>query len=307
MVSHSVSNPGTDEEGGGTLYVVATPIGNLADITLRALEVLKNAAVVAAEDTRHSRGLLQHYAIATRLFALHEHNERAASAQLLAWLAEGKDVALVTDAGTPAISDPGAVAVRQAQEAGFAVVPIPGPSALIAALSASGIAPTGFRFLGFLPAKSGERAALLAQHAAAQETLVFYEAPHRIVAAVAAVAVACGPERPMVICRELTKRFESIQRCAAGAAAAWLAADENRQRGEFVVLVEGAPATAADAGDDAQVRAQLAVLLAELPLKQAVAIATKLSGAKRNAVYAIALELQAGSLHDGEVRARGGA
>ncbi len=293
MVSHSVSNPGTEGVSGGTLYVVATPIGNLADITLRALEVLKSVAVVAAEDTRHTRGLLQHYGISTQLFALHEHNERTASARVVGWLAEGKDVALVTDAGTPAISDPGAVLVRHAQEAGYVALPVPGPSALVAALSVGGIAPTGFRFLGFLPVKAGERAALLRQHAAAQETLVFYEAPHRIVAAVAAVAEVCGAGRAMVICRELTKRFETVQRCAAGDAQVWLEADENRQRGEFVVLVEGAPPVDEDGGD-AQLRTLLEALLDELPLKQAVAIAAKVSGAKRNAVYALALTLKGG-------------
>ena len=280
-----------DQISGGALYVVATPIGNLRDITLRALDVLKTADVIAAEDTRHSRALLQHYAIASRLFALHEHNERTASGKIVAWLREGKSVALVSDAGTPAISDPGAVLVQRVREAGFPVVPIPGPSALITALSASGIVQTAFRFCGFLPGKGNERRALLQSLALCTETMVFYEAPHRIVEAMRDIAASFGEDRRLVLCRELTKRFETIHHCLSGEAAGWLEADDNQRRGEFVVIVEGRPADESNA-DDVKIREVLSILLKELPVKQAVALATQITGAKRNAVYAAALELK---------------
>jgi 16S rRNA (cytidine1402-2'-O)-methyltransferase len=285
------SHSGTDQISGGALYVVATPIGNLRDITLRALDVLQAADVVAAEDTRHSRPLLQHYSISSRLFALHEHNERKASEKIIAWLREGKVVALISDAGTPAISDPGAVLVQRAREAGFPVVPIPGPSALIAALSASGIAQTAFRFCGFLPGKGNERRALLAGLAQCEDAMVFYEAPHRIVEAMGDMAAAFGQGRRVVLCRELTKRFETVHPCLAGEAVAWLEADENQQRGEFVVIVEGRPANETNP-DDARIREVLSILLEELPVRQAVALATRITGAKRNLVYAAALELK---------------
>lgn len=274
---------------GGTLYVVATPVGNLRDITLRALDVLRGADIVAAEDTRHSRILLQHYGIAAQLFALHEHNEQAASERLVGWLREGKSVALISDAGTPAICDPGALLVRKVTDAGFTVVPVPGPSALAAALSVSGIAQAGFRFEGFLPSRHGERSALLEKLAASGEALVFYEAPHRIVEAMRDVAQCYGAARGVVLCRELTKHFESVHRCLSGEAPQWLEADANRQRGEFVVIVEGAKIETLPEEEIAQV---LTMLLPELPLKQAVALATKLTGAKRNAVYALALKMQ---------------
>jgi 16S rRNA (cytidine1402-2'-O)-methyltransferase len=285
------SHSGMDQISGGALYVVATPIGNLRDITLRALDVLKAADVIAAEDTRHSRALLQHYAISSRLFALHEHNERTASEKIVAWLREGKSVALVSDAGTPAISDPGAVLVQRVREAGFPVVPIPGASALITALSASGIGQTAFRFCGFLPSKGSERRTLLEGLARCAETMVFYEAPHRIVEAMRDIAASFGEGRRVVLCRELTKRFETIHHCLSGEAVGWLEADDNQQRGEFVVIVEGAPADESNS-DDAKIRDVLSILLEELPVKQAVALATRITGAKRNAVYAAALELK---------------
>jgi 16S rRNA (cytidine1402-2'-O)-methyltransferase len=285
------SHSGMDQISGGALYVVATPIGNLRDITLRALDVLQAADVIAAEDTRHSRALLQHHVISSRLFALHEHNERTASEKIVAWLREGKAVALVSDAGTPAISDPGAVLVQRVREAGFPVVPIPGPSALIAALSASGIAQTAFRFCGFLPGKGSERRALLASLAQCADTMVFYEAPHRIVAAMRDIAASFGEGRSVVLCRELTKRYETIHHCLSGEAVGWLEADDNQQRGEFVVIVEGRQADESNS-DDAKIREVLSILLEELPVKQAVALATKITGAKRNAVYAAALELK---------------
>src|SRR5450759_1201151 len=280
-----------DQISGGALYVVATPIGNLRDITLRALDGLQAADIIAAEDTRHSRALLQHHAISSRMFALHEHNERTASGKIIAWLREGKAVALVSDAGTPAISDPGAVLVQRVREAGCPVVPIPGPSALIAALSGSGIAQTAFRFCGFLPGKGSERRTLLGSLARCAETMVFYEAPHRIVEAMRDIAAAFGEDRRVVLCRELTKRFETIHHCLSGEAVGWLEVDDNQQRGEFVVILEGRPADESNT-DDVKVREVLSILLEELPVKQAVALATRITGTKRNAVYAAALELK---------------
>ena len=294
MDLETTTHSGKDQVSGGTLYVVATPIGNLRDITLRALDVLKAVDVVAAEDTRHSRQLLQHYAISSPLFALHEHNERLASERIIVWLRDGKSVALVTDAGTPAISDPGAILVRGVRKAGFPVVPIPGPSALIAALSASGVERTGFRFAGFLPSNATKRRALLAGLAEGLDTMVFYEAPHRIVESMRDIAGVFGAERPVMLCRELTKRFETIYCCQAKEAMAWLEADLNQQRGEFVVIVEGRPEPVPPS-DDALARKMLTVLLKELPVKQAVGITAKITGTKRNAVYAMALELKAAS------------
>ena len=279
-----------DQVSGGTLYVVATPIGNLRDITLRALDVLKAVDIIAAEDTRHSRTLLQHYGVSTQLFALHEHNERSAAERIVAWLREGKAVALVSDAGTPAISDPGALLVRSVWLAGLSVIPIPGPSALITALCASGVAPTEFRFAGFLPSKAGERRARLAEFVDCAQTTVFYEAPHRIVETLRDIAATFGEDRPVVLCRELTKRFETIHHCLAGEALTWIEADANQQRGEFVVIVEGRGAVAST--DDAQTLKTLTLLMEELPVKQAVALTAKITGAKRNAVYAMALQMK---------------
>ena len=287
MISHFAK----DQVSGGTLYVVATPIGNLRDITLRALDVLKAVDIIAAEDTRHSRTLLQHYAISTQLFALHEHNERTAAERIVAWLIEGKAVALVSDAGTPAISDPGALLVRSVRQAGLSVIPIPGPSALITALCASGVAQTEFRFAGFLPSKAGERRARLSELVDCTQTTVFYEAPHRIVETLRDIAAAFGEDRPVVLCRELTKRFETIHHCLAGEALAWIEADANQQRGEFVVIVEGRQETETST-DDAQTHKTLALLMEELPVKQAVALTAKITGAKRNAVYALALQMK---------------
>jgi 16S rRNA (cytidine1402-2'-O)-methyltransferase len=291
VAQESNSHSETHQVGGGALYVVATPLGNLGDITLRALETLKKVDVIAAEDTRHTRPMLLHYGISTRLFALHEHNERAASARIVDWLREGKSVALVSDAGTPAISDPGALLVRRVREAQFSIVPIPGPSAPIAALSISGLTGAGFRFIGFLAAKPGARRAALGRLALSEDPLVFFEAPHRIVETMQDIAQTLGPERGVLLCRELTKRFETVHRCRADEAVAWLRADEKRRLGEFVVIADGRQAVEPDA-DLAGVRNTVAVLLEELPLKQAVALAAKITGAKRNTVYTMALEMQ---------------
>lgn len=271
--------------------MVATPIGNLGDITLRAIEVLKSVDAIAAEDTRHSRTLLDHHGIGTRLFAVHEHNERSGAARVIDMLNEGKKVAMITDAGTPAISDPGAVVVSAVLVAGLRVIPIPGASAIVAALSASGTAAPGFSFAGFLPVKSGQRRTALQSFTGSELALVFYEAPHRIVESLSDVAAVFGSERTVVICRELTKRFESLHRCAAGDAVEWLQSDDNHRRGEFVVIVEGT-ARAESETDDTEARRVLAVLLEELPTKQAAALAAKITGVKKNDLYDLALKLQ---------------
>lgn len=275
----------------GTLYVVATPIGNLQDITLRALETLKSVDVIAAEDTRHSATLLGHFGIQNKLTALHEHNERVAGEKLIAQIQAGQSVALISDAGTPAISDPGALLVNLAHEAGIKVVPVPGANAAIAALSASGLLMPRFLFIGFLPAKSGHRKQVLETLNDVPVTLVFYEAPHRVLESVTDFAATLGGERNVTFARELTKTFETIHQCKLSAAVAWLQADPNQQRGEFVLLVEGAQqAEEQEIGRDAQ--RTLEILLAELPLKQAVKLAADITGTKKNALYELALTLK---------------
>lgn len=272
--------------------MVATPIGNLGDITQRALETLRNADVVAAEDTRNTRALLTHYGISARLVALHAHNERGAAARVREWIAEGRAVALVSDAGTPGISDPGAVLVREVRAAGMPVVPVPGPSALTAALSASGLEFDGVVFAGFLPARGAERRERLAQLAAAPWAIALFEAPHRIARTLGDLHAALG-ERDVVIAREITKRFETIERVPLAGAQAWVEAHDDRRRGEFVVLVEGRAVEATPAVDP---RKALEALLAEVPLKQAVALAVKITGGKRNELYELALSLRKGHL-----------
>jgi 16S rRNA (cytidine1402-2'-O)-methyltransferase len=281
---------GGSAEGGARLYVVATPIGNRADVTLRALATLRAVDTVFAEDTRHARALLAHHGIGARVAALHEHNERAGAQKMCRILAGGKDVALVSDAGTPAISDPGAIAVAAVREAGYAVVPIPGPSAAVAALSVAGM-PGPYAFAGFLPAQAAARRAALEGWRAFEHTLVFYEAPHRIVESVADLAAVLGGERTVVLARELTKVFETVHACPLGAARAWLEADPDRRRGEFVVVVAGATGarTAARAAEGERV---LRLLLADLPVKRAVRLAADITGARKNDLYALALELK---------------
>ncbi len=275
-----------------TLYVVATPIGNLGDITLRALEVLKAADIIAAEDTRVTIRLLNRHGIAGRLVAVHEHNERRGAERVTGLLAEGKTVALVSDAGTPGIADPGAQVVAAVRAAGYAVVPIPGPNAAAAVLSASGFEASRFLFCGFLPARAAERRRELAELVAQTALLVFYEAPHRVVGSVADLCAAFGGARHIVIARELTKIHENLHRCRLDEAVAWLEADDNHRRGEFVLVVEGAVAMNSSPAE-IDIEAVLKTLLAELPVKQAVALAVKLTGGNRNALYKLALTLKA--------------
>ncbi|MEI8117931.1 MAG: 16S rRNA (cytidine(1402)-2'-O)-methyltransferase [Methylophilaceae bacterium] len=275
----------------GLLYVVATPIGNLSDITLRALEILKSVDAIAAEDTRHTSGLLSHFGIAKKLIAVHEHNEHQSAEKLLALLLAGQNIALVTDAGTPAVSDPGAIVVDLVRKAGVKVVPIPGASAVIAALSASGIAQNGFLFYGFLPASGSARRKALEILKAQTVTLVFYEAPHRIIESVVDMAAVLGADRRITIAREITKTFETIYSCELSKAEAWLQADANQQRGEFVLLVEAAATKDAAEIPEDTVRV-LKLLLADLPLKQAVQLTTEITGEKKNVLYELALSLK---------------
>lgn len=258
---------------------------------MRAIEVLKAVDVIAAEDTRHTSGLLSHYAIRKKMLAVHEHNEHQSAEQLLARLRAGESVALVTDAGTPGISDPGAVVVDLVREAGVAVVPIPGASAVIAALSASGIRQNGFSFVGFLPASGSQRRKTLEALKTHATTLVFYEAPHRVTESVSDMALVLGGERRITIARELTKTFETFHRCNLHDAATWLESDPNQQRGEFVLLVESLPVVE-DAEISENTERVLKLLMAELPLKQAVKLATEITGAKKNMLYEHGLKIK---------------
>jgi 16S rRNA (cytidine1402-2'-O)-methyltransferase len=273
------------------LYVVATPIGNLRDITLRALETLTAVDVIAAEDTRNTAHLLTHHGItARRLLALHQHNERGAAEKIITLLEQGQSVALVTDAGTPAVSDPGALLVEAVRAAGHRVIPLPGANAAVAALSASGLSAPHFLFYGFLPNKSAARRRELETLVSLPCTLAFYEAPHRVVECVEDLLAVLGGEREIVFARELTKLFETLHRCSLTDAPAWLAANENNRRGEFVLLVSGA----VENKDDTETLRVLTELLQELPLKQAVQLASRITGANRNAVYEMALATRRG-------------
>jgi 16S rRNA (cytidine1402-2'-O)-methyltransferase len=276
------------------LYVVATPIGNLSDISMRALEVLAAADAVAAEDTRNTSHLLTHYSIsAHRLLALHQHNERAGAEKIIGLLAQGQSVALVTDAGTPAVSDPGALLVQNVRAAGHRVIPVPGANAAVAALSAGGLPAPHFLFYGFLPNKSAARCRELHALSGLPYTLVFYEAPHRILECVTDLQQVFGDERRIVFARELTKLFESIHDCRLDEALDWLNSDANNQRGEFVLLVSGAPERGE--GLDEEAERILGVLLQDLPLKQAVQMAVQITGAGKNELYQRALELKSKS------------
>ncbi|MES2637387.1 MAG: 16S rRNA (cytidine(1402)-2'-O)-methyltransferase [Pseudomonadota bacterium] len=280
-----------DLKATGILYVVATPIGNLGDITLRALEILKSVDAIAAEDTRHTSGLLSHFGISKKLIAVHEHNEHQSAEKLLLQLKAGENIALVTDAGTPGISDPGAVVVNFVHKSGVKVVPIPGVSAVIAALSASGITQNGFLFHGFLPASGAARRKVLEALKTQAITLVFYEAPHRIVESIIDMANVLGAERRVTFARELTKTFETIYSCELSQAEAWLKNDTNQQRGEFVLLIEAAAVKVAEEFSEEVVRV-LKLLLTDLPLKQAVKLAAEITNKKKNDLYEFALTLK---------------
>lgn len=272
------------------LYVVATPIGNLQDITPRAIQVLKEVCVIAVEDTRHSSKLLQHFDIRTPMLSYHDHNERVASDALLSYLAEGKSVALISDAGTPLISDPGFYLVREVRRAGYRVMPVPGASALIAALSVSGLPTNRFMFEGFLPAKSQARQEKLKTCINESATIIFYESPHRIASTLNDMQMVLGNNRYVVLARELTKTYESVYGAPLEQLIVWINEDKNRQRGEFVVLIH--PAEVADKNELTEsTQKTLTILLEELSLKQAVKLAAKITGANKNALYNYALAL----------------
>jgi len=274
------------------LYVVATPIGHRQDISLRALEVLRTVDVIAAEDTRHAKKLLQFYQIDTPLLPLHGHNERRAAQGVLRRLSREEAVALITDAGTPLISDPGHHVVSLVQEANYKVIPIPGACAAIAALSVSGLSADQFIFAGFLPPKKEGRCRALSKFVKETRTIIFYEAPHRIVECLSDCIEVLGVDRQAVIARELTKSFETIRRGELGALTSWVKGDPYQQKGEFVVLLKGADKSDYDESMQKQAERMLQVMLESLPLKQAVSLAAKLSPLDRNRLYSLALKLK---------------
>ena len=275
----------------GTLYVVATPIGNVGDITVRALHVLGMVDAIACEDTRNTRQLLSRYGLSKPLIAAHQHNEREIADKLIERLQTGERIALVSDAGTPAVSDPGARIVEAVRAAGLRVAPLPGASAAVTALSASGLVNDQFHFVGFLPSKAGQRETVLTALTGVTATMMFYEAPHRIEETIVALTTVFEPQRHIVFARELSKLFEEIHRCPLADALAWVRADPHRQKGEFVILLQGADANT----DTQQVEAEriLTILLEECSVKQAATLAARITGQKKNALYDRALELKA--------------
>ena len=277
----------------GTLYVVATPVGNLRDLTLRALDILGSVDVIAAEDTRVTGVLLRHYGIATRPLALHEHNEAARAGEIVSMLDGGRSVALVSDAGTPGVSDPGARLVRSVGDAGFHVVPIPGASAAIAAFSVAGLRAERFIFLGFLAGSTKAQRELLTALAHLPFALVIYEAPHRVRATIDRLAEALGGDRALVIAREITKKFETIARMPLADAAHWFAADPNHARGEFVLLVDApAPLEGATQASEPDAQRLLAALVTELSPARAARVAAVATGLPREKLYAQAIALK---------------
>jgi len=272
------------------LYIVATPIGNLGDITQRAVETLNKVDLIAAEDTRHSQRLMSHLGVSTRLLSLHEHNEREKSQTIIDKIKEGQSIALVSDAGTPLISDPGYFLVKLAQEQGVKVVPIPGVSAVVTALSVSGLPSDRFVFEGFLPAKSGNKQKRLDLFKFESRTVIFYESPHRIVDTLEVMLTVFGENRRLVLARELTKTFETIKGDSLGQLCEWVKSDANQQRGEFVLLLEGAT----DVPEESEVDQDkmLALLIAELPIKKASKIVSEITGANKKDLYQRALEMQ---------------
>jgi len=290
-VSNPVTiQPSSESPQKACLYVVGTPIGNLGDISARALEVLQSVDLIAAEDTRHTRGLLQHFGINKPMLAVHDHNENSQVPQLVSRLLDGERVALVSDAGTPLISDPGFPLVRACREAGVAVVAIPGPSALIAALSVAGLPTDRFRFEGFLPRKRAARRELLSGMVEETATLVFYEASHRVLETLQDMQHVFGGGRFAVLARELTKLHETVLSGGLGELSKLVSGDSNQRKGEFVLMLAGAPAREVESS--AELDRYLEILLGELPLKQAAGIAAQLLGVKKNAVYQRALALK---------------
>jgi 16S rRNA (cytidine1402-2'-O)-methyltransferase len=274
----------------GVLYVVATPIGNLDDLSPRALLTLNEVSLIAAEDTRHSSKLLRHFGILTPLTAFHEHNEREKTAELVAFLGNGKSIALISDAGTPLVSDPGYRLVRAAHAAGIRVVPLPGACAAIVALSASGLPSDRFAFEGFPPVKSAARRAWFEALAGEPRTLIVYESPHRIVESLHDMVAVFGAAREAVYARELTKQFETVRHATLDELVRWVVEDVNQQRGEIVVLIHGATPVEAKTGDDAA--RILRILVQELPVSQAAALAAEITGQKKNRLYELALQLK---------------
>lgn len=272
------------------IYVVATPIGNLSDITLRALDVLKQADVIAAEDTRHTRRLLEHYDIKTKMVSFHEHNEQEKAGLLIDKAASGEVIALVSDAGTPLISDPGHVLIKEAHNAGVRVFPIPGASAVVSALSASGIACGKFIFEGFLPVKDGAKKALLALYENERKAVVFYESPHRVLSTLEAMHEVYG-ERDLTVARELTKQFETIRRGSLSDILNWMKADANQQKGEFVLVLSGSNAVEV-LPDEKRLREVLSRLLLELPPKKAAAVVEDLYGGSKKNYYQWAVDIK---------------
>jgi len=294
-VSDFTSSDSRKGELKGTLYVVATPIGNLDDLSPRAARTLASVDVVAAEDTRHSGRLLSHLGIQKRMVALHDHNEKDRAAGILTELQAGRDVALISDAGTPLISDPGYVLVREARAAGHRVSPIPGPCALVAALSVAGLPTDRFLYVGFLPAKRSGRRASLEVLSSEVATLVFYESPHRIMESVRDIADVLGSDREIVLGREITKTFETFYSGSVADVLAELERDPHGNRGEFVVMVRGAAAQAgSEEAATMDVDRMLRVLLAELPVKKVAKMASELTGLSKNELYQRALALKDG-------------
>lgn len=273
----------------GTLYLVATPIGNLADITQRAISVLEQVDLIAAEDTRHSQRLLGHLGIKTRLTAYHEHNEDRVTPRLLDDLDSGKSIAVISDAGTPLISDPGYRLVTQAHDRGIQVSPVPGVCAAIAALSVAGLATDSFTFEGFPPAKQGARVHFFESLAEQKRTMVFYISCHRIVETLKDMQQVLGADRRVTYAREITKTFETVIRKPLSELISWIESDDNQRKGEIVLVVEGA---VTEQGDNQQVDQYLKILLAELPVKQSVSLVVQMTGENKNDVYKRALELK---------------
>ncbi len=276
----------------GVLYMVATPIGHLGDISARALEVLGKVDVIAAEDTRHSKRLLNHYGIKASLVSLHQHNEKSRASKLILRLLEGESVALISDAGTPAINDPGALFVEEAHQQGIQVAPIPGPCSFIAALSASGLSATPFYYAGFLPSKRKERISMLEALKGLQATLIFLETPHRLKESLVAMQGVFGAMRLVVLAKELTKIHEQLLALPISELVTWTESHQEQCRGEFVLLVEGASETPEQA-DLSELAPQMVQMLSAMPLKQVVDITQKMTGYSKNELYDFALSLKA--------------